>query len=132
MSLTLFGCAAKSRPVIPISQDVIVLREDGCRGRASDNDKVLLGVVTYNELAQFLNWCVQQRLLPDPVNPPQPEVVPDDLTCPGITNDELKLNALLMTRQGVARLANDLNTCVANGQAREDAQREAEKEKRDI
>ena len=92
----------------------------------------MLGVVTYNELAQFLNWCVQQKLLPEPVNPPQPEVVPDDLTCPGITNDELKLNALLMTRQGVARLANDLNTCVANGQAREDSQREAEKDKRDI
>lgn len=122
MSLTICGsCAKPVKPTDPTNQTIIVIREDGCKGPKELLDFVLIGVDTYNELSQFLDWCVQEKLLTPPKKAVEAYPVPAELTCPGIPQKVLQQQALLVSREDLAFMVNEAQTCIANGETGQDA-----------
>lgn len=117
--LTGIGCAAKAE-LVPLRETVLT-RDDGCVGPPEVANHVLIGAQRLAEIVGFLNYCVRSGLLePKGGVDIVPLPVPDGFECPGVSNSELKTEAVLISEEITTMLGEDLLTCVANAREREE------------
>lgn len=115
ITLTLFsGCGKTPKEVIPPTQQVIALREDGCTGPEELANHLLVGRGDFIEINRFIKACVEHGYLPKETASLSGFSPPEALTCPGLERDVMVQNFLLAKKEDIALAITSLMTCQEN------------------